>query len=131
MSLQSARVMVDGALTVVSKKNLSLYAIGGIGNAWNLLSYKDADNSNAADCPNQGLNLGRKTTSNFAWEVGGGLTFSIHPRVLFSFEYLYADLGQAKTSSSGNTGTIAIPKITPAQLDLDSQALLFGLHVTL
>lgn len=96
MSLQSARVMVDGALTIASKKKYALYAIGGVGNAWNILSYSDTYN-NAANCPDQGLNLGSHTNSNFAWEVGGGVTYTYNPRILLSVEYLYADLGTATT----------------------------------
>ena len=130
MSIQSARLMFDGALTVASKKQFSLYAIGGIGNAWNQLSYSDAENANAADCSVSGLNLGSNTRSSFAWEAGAGITYAFSPHVLLSFEYLYADLGTAKTSASGNTGTISSPNIAPAQLNLNSQVVLFGLHVT-
>lgn len=131
MSLQSERLMVDGALTIASKKKSSLYVIGGIGNAWNQLKYSDADNANAAPCADQGLNLGTHTNSNFAWEAGVGITYTYNPRFLLSLEYLYAGLGKAKTSASGNTGTIAAPVIVPAQINLNSQAVLFGLHAVL
>lgn len=131
MSIQSVRLMADGALTIMSKKKYSLYAIGGIGNAWSYLSYSDTDNANAAPCADQGLNLGKNMHSSFAWEVGGGITYTYNPRVLLSLEYLYADLGRAETSAIGNTGTITSPHITPAQFNLNSQAILAGLHVTL
>ncbi len=131
MSIQSVRLMADGALTIISKKKFSLYAIGGIGNAWNYLSYSDTDNANAAPCPDQGLNLGKNIHSSFAWEVGGGITYTYNPRILLSLEYLYADLGRTETSASGNTGTITTPHIISAQFNLNSQAILAGLHVTL
>ena len=131
LSIQSTRLMVDGALTIASKKQFSLYTIGGIGNAWNRLNYSDNDNNNTAACPDQGLNLGSHTHSNFAWELGAGVTYAFNPRVLLSLEYLYANLGTAQTSAHGNTGSIAIPNIVPAQLHLNSQAALLGLHIAL
>ena len=40
----STRLMLDAALTVATWKKLSLYAIAGIGNAWNRASYSDTSN---------------------------------------------------------------------------------------
>lgn len=131
MSIQSARLMVDGALSIASKKQFSLFAIGGIGNTWNQLRYSDTDNTNAANCPDQELHSDSHTHSSFAWETGAGINYAFNPRVLLSLEYLYADLGTVKTAAKGNTGTITIPHIVPAQFNLNAQTALLGLHITL
>ena len=109
MPIKSTRVMLDGALTIVTvKKRLSLYAKGGIGNAWNRASYSDMANGDSS-CTLQGLKLNTATHSNFAWEAGAGLIYAFNHRVGLSLEYLYADLGTMKTSATGNTGTIMTP----------------------
>lgn len=131
MPIKSTRVMFDGALTIATvKKRLSLYAKGGIGNAWNRASYSDADKGDSS-CALQGLHLNTATHSNFAWEAGAGLIYAFNQRVGLSLEYLYADLGTMKTSATGNTGTITTPVIVPANFDLNSQAVLLGLHIAL
>ncbi|GEM_PF-2465505 len=129
--VRSFRLMVDGALTVASYKQLSLYAKGGIGNAWNRIGYSDKDNDPSAPCQDQRLNLNTKTNSHFAWEAGAGLTFAVNERVGISVEYLYADLGKVRTSGSGDVGTISLPIIAPAQFKLKTQTALIGLHIAL
>ena len=130
MPIESYRLMLDGALTVVSQKQYSLYVIGGIGNTWNRMNYNDAD-PNGIPCVDQGLNLNSTTHSNFAWEVGAGLSYAFNNRLSLSLEYLYADLGSLKTSGTGFTGAITTPALVPAQFELTSQAALLGLHVAI
>lgn len=130
-SVYSTRLMFDTALTLVSKKAVSLYAIGGVGNAWNRVGYKDSDDENDGTCPNQRLNLHSHTSSNFAWEAGAGLAYAFNNRFSLSLEYLYTDLGDGKPSSRGNTGTITEPVIVPESFDLKAQTALLGLHVSL
>lgn len=130
MPIQSYRLMVDGALTVVSKRQYSLYAIGGIGNAWNRVGYSDADR-NGVPCADQFLDLNSNTRSSFAWEVGGGLFYSFNNRFALSLEYLYADLGNVKTPDTGFTGSITAPVLVPASFRLTSQAALLGLHIAI
>lgn len=130
LSIKSYRLMFDTALTLVSKRQYSLYALGGIGNAWNRTGYSDADR-NSIPCANQFLNLNTTTNSNFSWEAGAGLAHTLNDRVAFSLEYLYADLGTMQTSANGVTGTITAPGLVPADFKLTSQAVLFGLHVAL
>ena len=130
MPIESYRLMLDGALTVVSKKQYSLYVIGGIGNAWNRGSYNDADR-NGIPCVDQFLNLNTTTHSNFAWEVGAGLSYAFNNRLSLSLEYLYADLGSLKTPGTGFTGAITTPALVPASFELTSQAALLGLHVAI
>lgn len=127
-SLQSTRVMFDTALTVVSRQQYSLYAIGGIGNAWNRLSYKDRDNE-PGSCSIANLNLNSRTRSNFVWEAGGGLMYSYNDRVAVTLQYLYTDLGKAGSSASGTVGGISSPVIVPPRFDLNAQTVSLGLHV--
>ncbi|AMQ28679.1 TPA: SPOR domain-containing protein [Legionella pneumophila] len=130
MPIESYRLMLDGALTVVSRKQYSLYVKGGIGNAWNRVGYSDADR-NGIPCADQFLNLNSATHSSFAWEVGAGLFYAINNRFALSLEYLYADLGTANTSDTGFTGSITTPVLIPASFRLTSQAALLGLHVAI
>lgn len=128
--VHSTRLMLDAALTIVSKKQLSLFAIGGIGRAWNRVSYSDTDNGNVP-CANQRLNLNSRSNSNFAWELGAGLNFAFNDRVGLSVEYLYTHLGPVKFSSNGSTGTITRPVIVTNKFNLNSQTALLGLHIAL
>lgn len=131
MPIDSYRLMFDTALTLVSKKQFSLYAIGGIGNAWNRVGYSDAERGNGIPCADQNLNFHSATNSKFAWEVGGGLSYALNKRFALSLEYLYADLGRVNTPTKGFTGAITASDIVPAAFNLTSQAALFGLHVTI
>ncbi|MHB1949214.1 MAG: outer membrane protein [Gammaproteobacteria bacterium] len=131
--VHSTRLMVDGALTVASWRQLSVYAIGGIGNAWNRLGYRDTVNGNVSSstCPEQRVTLNPHTTTDFAWEAGAGLTYTFNDRVSASLEYLYAHLGTVKTGARGNTGTITAPITSPASFNLKTQNVLLGLHIAL
>jgi|GEM_PF-1701799 len=130
MPVESYRLMLDGALTVVAKKQYSLYVKGGIGNAWNRVGYSDADR-NDIPCANQFLDLNSATHSSFAWEAGAGLAYKVNNRVSLSLEYLYADLGKTKTPDTGFTGSITTPVLVPASFRLTSQAALLGLHIAI
>lgn len=129
MPFESYRLMVDGALTILSKRQYSLYVKGGIGNAWNRSSYSDVDNDNTDPCSNQRLTFDANTHTNFAWEAGAGLNYVINNRVGLSLEYLYANLGTVSTSAFGNTGAITAPVIVPANFNLSAQTVQLGLHI--
>ncbi len=130
MPVQSTRLMFDTALTIVSKKQYSLYAIGGIGGAWNKASYRDFDRD-IVPCVNQALNLGSASHADFSWEAGAGFSYAFNNRISLSLEYLYTDLGEVRHSAHGSTGTITTPIIIPAHLDLAAQSALLGLHIAL
>lgn len=129
MPLRSTRLMLDVALTVAAWRQYSIYAIGGLGNAWNRLGYSDRDKGNLP-CPEQRLRLSSHTRSQFAWEVGGGLNFAFNDRIGLSLEYLFTHLGNVRTSGSGNAG-ILTTAIIPAHFNLSSQTGLLGLHIAL
>lgn len=128
--IHSLRLMLDAALTIVSKKKFSLYAIAGIGNAWNRASYSDKAKNNS-DCSNQQISLNSNTHSNFSWEAGVGATYAFNDRFALSLEYLYTDLGTVKTSSHGSSGTIASPALSAPSFNLRSQTALLNLHVAI
>jgi len=130
MPFESTRLMFDTALTIASKKQYSLFVIGGIGGAWNRVGYSDSDNI-GLPCASQNLGLNSNTNSSFAWEVGAGLAYALNNRIALSLEYLYTDLGNASTPGSGSTGTITTPILTPSNFNLTSQAALLGLHVAI
>lgn len=130
ISINSYRLMFDTALTVVSKKQYSLYAIGGIGATWNRAAYSDADMT-SLPCADQYINLNSNTRSSFAWEAGAGLSYALNNRYTISLEYLYVDLGRIKTSDTGTTGAITNPVLVSSEMKLTSQAALLGLHVAI
>ena len=128
MSINSTRLMLDGALTVVSKRQWSTYVIGGIGNAWSRVKYSDSDKS-GDPCVLANLSLNGHDSSRFVWEVGAGEAYDVTDKVRISFQYLYTDFGHITTSGHGQTGTITTPLLIPASFNLQAQALLLGLHV--
>ena len=128
--IHSTRLMLDAALTVAAWRQFSIYAIGGIGNVWNRLDYSDVENGNAPPCPLH-LELDSKTSSHFAWEAGAGLIYAVNHRVGVSVEYLYADLGTARTATSGSFATATAQGIAPARFKLKSNQVLAGLHIAL
>jgi len=127
MPIHSTRLMLDAALTIVSKREYSTYVIAGIGDAWNRVGYSDSANGSAPCITN--LNLSNHSSSHFVWEVGAGVAYAFNETAGLSFEYLYTDFGRIQTSSNGNTGT-STPLFSPASFNLHTQALLLGLHLS-
>lgn len=126
-SIISSRLMLDAALTVVSRNAFSAFVIGGIGDAWSRVKYRDS--MSASDpCDLIGLSVGDKDQSNFVWEVGTGLAYAFNDRINLSLEYLYTDFGSLKLSRSFNNTTLTRPQIAPSSFNLHSQAVLLGLH---
>jgi opacity protein-like surface antigen len=128
--IHSKRLMLDAALTVVSYKQFSLYGKAGLGEAWNRTSYSDSGTGSSA-CPDQNVSLSSNTKTNFAWELGAGLLFNLNDRIGLSLEYLYANLGTLRTSSTGSTGTITSPALSPVSFNLKAQSALLSLHIAL
>lgn len=128
--VHSTRLMLDAALTIMSWKKLSVFAIGGIGNAWNRVGYRDQDKGDG-DCSDPRLNLNSNTRSSFVWEIGGGVNYAFNNRVGLSLEYLYTDLGKVNFSAEGDNVDVANPVIVPARFRLKAQTVLLGLHIAL
>jgi opacity protein-like surface antigen len=128
--IHSTRLMLDAALNIVSWKKISLYGIGGIGNAWTRVGFSERAND-SVNCADQQVSLKDKTTSSFAWEAGAGMRFDFNDRVGLSFEYLYTDLGHVQTSATGSSGTITAPVLGAAKFGLKAQTAFLGLHIAL
>lgn len=128
MPINNTRLMLDGALTVASWRELSTYVKAGIGNAWSNTKYSDSDSANAP-CTLQNLALNGHDSSNFVWEVGAGETYAFNDKVKLSLEYLYTDYGRLSTAAGGSTGSITTPVLSAARFGFSAQGLLLGLHV--
>lgn len=128
--IQSTRLMLEAALTIVSKKQFSLYALAGIGESWNRISYNDQGAT--SPCPITAVDLDKRNQSNFAWDLGAGVAYAFNPIVSLSLEYLYTNLGTLDlSSSSGDTGNITAPQLGGASANVYTQSVLLGLHVAL
>jgi opacity protein-like surface antigen len=109
--------MLDTALTVAQWRQYSIYGIAGIGAAWNHISYRDRDNSNA---PCSLFNVGvNKSKAHFVWEAGAGAVYAFNDTARLSLEYLYTDFGRLSASSNGSS----------INFNLHAQAVLLGLHL--
>jgi opacity protein-like surface antigen len=128
MPIYSTRLMLDGALTVISKSESSAYVIGGIGNSWNRAKYSDKDNSGDV-CNTASIGLNGHSRSHFVWEVGAGVAYVINNRTNLFLEYLYTDYGRLTASGGGSTGAITAP-MTTANFNLQTQAVLLGVHMS-
>lgn len=129
-TIETSRLMLDAALTVVSKGEYSLFVIGGIGEARHKVSYHDSGSVNDP-CNLAALRLSDRNQSNYVWEAGAGVAYAFNNRFNLSLEYLYTNFGKLKLTSSAHSTTLTIPQITPSPFTLHSQAVLLGLHVGL
>lgn len=128
MPIYSTRLMLDAALTIVSKREYSLFAIAGIGNSWNRIAYGDRTNNNDV-CNTASLSMDKNSKSHFVWEAGAGVAYDINQKAKLSFEYLYTDYGHL-TANGDMSGNITVPVVN-AKFNLHTQALLLGLHFAL
>ena len=92
MNLQSIRAMFDVGLTVVKINWLSVYAIGGIGVAWNEVSLNAKPNQLGLEEDIEGYELQSENSSGFAYEFGGGLSAELRKDLAITLEYLYSGL---------------------------------------
>lgn len=126
-SVENFNLMFDLTLALAEYQRWTIFAIGGIGAAWTTVQY---DDTAKADIPPSGIDLSSHTSSNFAFQFGGGLGFEIMPELDLTLTYLYTDLGDVSTGDSVNAteGNNPNISITPADFDLQQQSLLLGLE---
>jgi opacity protein-like surface antigen len=129
MPIYSTRLMLDGALTVISRAETSAYVIGGVGNSWNRINYGDNANPGPG-CTNASISLDKNSRSHFVWEVGAGLAYVISGRSNLFLEYLYSDYGTLSASGGGHSGPITAPTLS-AKLNLQTQGVFLGVHVAI
>lgn len=124
IAVRSTRLMADAILTLASVKKASLFAMVGIGSAWNELSYRDKLNPGI-----QGgsLFLGGEQKSQFASEFGVGLTWELTSNLTGFTQYLYSDLGSVKTRQMGNLNgePVTLPSIS---FPLHYNSVLLGIN---
>lgn len=126
-TVTTSRLMLDAALTIVSKDAYSLFVIAGIGDAWSKINYDDSVNGSNT-CNLSALSSGDRNQSNFAWELGAGVAYAFNNRINLSLEYLYTDFGSLKLPGSIQGAFFTAP-IAPSSFSLNTQAVLLGLHV--
>ena len=124
LNLKNTRLMFDLSVTVFDYQDFSLFAIGGIGPAWTNVGYRDYRDDE------YGLERlhSSDVSTTFAGEAGGGISYALNPRVKLSLEYLYANIRHINVNASNG---ILVSNWAPAQLNMDTQAGLLGLHVVI
>lgn len=108
LPINSTRLMIDGKLVLIPWHYVSPFILAGIGIAWNRLKYYDSPTVVGVS----GINLASNQQLKFAFEAGLGLQASITQLTSVFVEYLYADMGNTRTSSYGNpniAGAIEVP----------------------
>ncbi len=99
----SNRLMIDLKPSLYSYLRTSVYAIGGLGIAWNTLSYTETQN-------NSGLPIiiaPASTAKNLAYDLGFGFKSKINEHLSASLEYVSTHLGHMQ-SAAYSTGSQAL-----------------------
>ncbi len=127
MDFNSTRVMFDLALTVASLERLSLYVLGGAGIAFNRTQLDSIAH------PGTGIadvDLSSQTSTSFAWEFGGGLTYALMDDLAVSLQYLFTGIQSVKLGSEDALEGQAF-NVQGENFDMDSQAVMLGLRLAI
>lgn len=92
----------------------------GVGSARTTVSYNSVP---IAPVEGPDLTLPSQTSWNVAYQAGAGVKYVANTHLIVSLRYLYANMGNVNTSTSGSTATLA----TPLTVNMNSQNVLFGL----
>lgn len=103
LPVYTTRLMVEGKLTGYAWHSVHPYLMAGIGASWNRASYSDTSTFDHG----MQISLDRREQMKFAYEIAVGAQTFISQAVSVFAEYMYADLGHAKTSSYGNTQIVS------------------------
>ncbi len=121
--LHSNLLMIDVKQRLFSFHQISLYLIGGLGAAWNNISYRETV-SNATVDPQSYIALSKRTQTTVAYDLGAGVTGHITEHLNAFAEYLYTKFGTITPSAHSSTET----SIQHASsFSVRSQTLLLGL----
>lgn len=122
----STRLMFDAKPTVFSWQRFSTYFIGGMGIAWNKISYHETA---AIGIPtNSTLSLSSHTTTKLSWDVGAGVNVKLMEHLNVTAEYIYAFLGKGTPANNPSNG---VNLVASPLFSFQTQSLLFGISVTL
>ncbi|MCO5397566.1 outer membrane protein [Ralstonia soli] len=91
-NIRSQRVMANVYRDFAVAKNVSVYAMGGLG----LASLKSGGSQNN---PNTGVNnpFNSSSQTNLAWSLGAGVSYSPMKKVNLDLGYRYVDMGKAES----------------------------------
>jgi opacity protein-like surface antigen len=123
INLKSTRLMFDVALTLASWRDLSVFALAGIGPSWNRLDFSSHIDE-GVDCDLNDVGVDSHTDTNFAYEFGGGVTYELTEHLALSAEYLFTGFDDLKLGNSDD-----VEDLDPSDFHLNSSAFLFGLRV--
>ena len=101
LRVESARLMFDTSLTFLTLRNLSFFGIAGIGPSWNRVTLDAYE----TDCLME-LDIERHTSTNLAYEFGGGLIFTASENLAFTAEYLYTGFRNVKLGDEVDIGVL-------------------------
>lgn len=124
LRLKTGRLMIDTELDFSSPWGTIIPFVElGIGVASHTLYFKNSPVPNIG-VSGGGYALQDHTQFNFAYEAGVGLKIPLRNQFMLSARYLYANVGQAKTSTSDPSSGMSLAK--PVVFDVSSQSILFG-----
>lgn len=120
LPIDSLRLLVDSEWSFHSLLRPYLFPFieGGIGFARNTASYNDSP----LIANTEGLSINSNAQYQFSYTVGGGVKILLPFNTELSVRYLYADLGNATTSSNAS-----VPLAAPITIPLSTQTWLAGL----
>ncbi len=125
----STRLMLDFDLTVIEIEKFSVFALAGLGIAFNStdLNVMVNEEHNFPD-----FSLDSNESTAFAYEFGAGFGYAITDDWGVSLEYLYANLGEANVSGSspipGDPDDLVIDS---SDIDMTSQSIILGMTFAL
>jgi outer membrane autotransporter protein len=125
----STRLMLDFDLTVMAIEKFSVFALAGLGVAWNNTELS-VNYDEALKYPDWSLDS--TTTTAFAYEFGAGVAYDITDDWGISLEYLYANLGDANVSGYAPIGEDKDDLvIDSSDIDMSSQSIILGMTFAL
>lgn len=121
-NFESTRLMFDLALTIAAYQKFSVFALAGIGPAWNRISY-DTGVSNEAQ-----LHLNEQNQINFAYEFGAGVSYALNEQLSITGEYLFTGFTNVEFDENGTEGHNREISVESEDFDVNAQTLLLGLR---
>src|SRR5579885_1065837 len=103
LPVYTTRLMFDVKVAAPAWHDLMPYLTAGIGMSWNRASYQDYPSPEFV-AP---ITLNSREQLKFAYEAGVGVKSPLTQAVSVHAEYLYANLGHARTSAYGNTQVLS------------------------
>lgn len=123
--VDNTNLIANVSLNVAQYNDIYFFIMGGIGMARTNVTYDEVPE---ADVNRGNLKLDKNTTYTAVLQGGGGLGYSLTPRLNVTFTYLYTDIGDVRTGDTGDTDDIAHPAIQSATINLRQQTALLGLE---